>query len=284
MQRTMPPFIYLMRLNKPIGILLLLWPTLWALWLASAGHPSQLNVIIFITGVIIMRSAGCVINDIADRHVDGHVERTCMRPLASGNMSVLAAIFWFTGLMLLAFLLVLLCNTQTIILAFVGAALAMFYPLMKRFTHLPQLGLGVAFSWCVPMAFTAETNTVSGAGWFLFVACVLWPVIYDTMYAMVDRDDDKKIGIKSTAILFGQYDRKIIAAMQSLLVIMLICIGMLFHLKQIYYYSLILVAALFIYQQWLIKDRQRQLCFRAFLNNNWVGLIIFLGIFLSYSL
>lgn len=281
MQRTMPQFIYLMRLDKPIGILLLLWPTLWALWLASAGHPSQLNLFIFITGVIVMRSAGCVINDIADRHVDCHVERTSRRPLASGKMSVLSAILWFSGLMLLAFLLVLLCNTQTITLAFIGAALAMFYPLMKRFTHLPQLGLGVAFSWCVPMAFTAETNTVSSAGWFLFAACVLWPVIYDTMYAMVDRDDDKKIGVKSTAILFGLQDKKIIAALQGFFIVMLICIGILFNLKQIYYYSLIVVAMLFVYQQWLIKDRERQPCFRAFLNNNWVGLVIFLGILLS---
>lgn len=280
--RALPPFIYLMRLDKPIGILLLLWPTLWALWLASAGHPNLLNLFIFITGVIVMRSAGCVINDIADRHVDGHVERTRMRPLASGRMSVLSAGLWFTGLMFLAFLLVLLCNTETIELAFIGAALAMFYPLMKRFTYLPQMGLGVAFSWGVPMAFAAETNTVSGAGWFLFAACAVWPVIYDTMYAMVDRDDDKKIGVKSTAILFNQYDKKIIAMLQGLFVVMLICIGILFDLKPVYFSALGLVVLLFVYQQWLIKDRERTLCFRAFLNNNWVGLIVFLGILMSY--
>lgn len=282
MQRILPQFIYLMRLNKPIGILLLLWPTLWALWLASAGHPSSLNLFVFIAGVIIMRSAGCVVNDIADRHVDGHVERTKTRPLASKKISVMYAAILFVVLMLAAFLLVLLCNWQTIMLALIGAGLTICYPLMKRFTHLPQCGLGVAFSWSVPMAFTAETGTVSGAGWFLFAASVLWPIIYDTMYAMVDRADDLKVGIKSTAILFGHYDRFVIGILQSIFIVMLVGVGLLFQLNKIYFGLLIPAAMLFIYQQWLMRERDTDGCFKAFLNNNWVGFIIFLGMLLSY--
>lgn len=282
MQRTLPPFIYLTRLNKPIGILLLLWPTLWALWLASQGHPHLSNVIIFSLGVILMRSAGCVVNDIADRHVDGHVERTRERPLASRRVSVLYAIVVFAVLMLMAFLLVLLCNQQTIKLAFIGAGLAVVYPLMKRFTHLPQFGLGVAFSWGVPMAFAAENAIVSSEGWLLFASCILWPVIYDTMYAMVDRPDDLKIGVKSTAILFGHYDRLIIGCLQVLFLTSFILLGLLFQLSCIYYLSLMLVFLLFLYQQWLIRECDRKQCFQAFLNNNWVGLVIFLGILLSY--
>ncbi|MFZ2314222.1 MAG: 4-hydroxybenzoate octaprenyltransferase [Gammaproteobacteria bacterium] len=274
-------YALLMRLNKPIGALLLLWPTLWALWLASHGHPQPNILIIFIVGVILMRSAGCAANDFADRHVDGQVERTKHRPLASGKLTSKEALI-VTGLLLLAsFLLVLQCNLFTIQLAFIGAALALIYPFMKRYTHLPQLGLGAAFAWGIPMAFAAETNAIPTNAWFLFFTALLWPVIYDTMYAMVDRNDDEKAGIKSTAILFGQQDKLIIGILQIIFLAMLVITGFLFNLSLPYYISLIVVLGLFIYQQWLIRDRDRGRSFTAFLNNNWVGLVIFIGIVLS---
>lgn len=276
-------YAYLVRLHKPIGILLLLWPTLWALWLASRGSPSPKLLFIFITGVIIMRSAGCIVNDFADRHVDGHVERTRHRPLATGQVSVREALMLAALLGAMAFILVLACNTFTILLAFVGAALAIIYPFLKRITHLPQLGLGLAFSWGVPMAFAATNGRVGLSAWLLFSTCVLWPVIYDTLYAMVDRNDDLTIGVKSTAILFNEMDKLIIALLQCLFVIAMVMVGLMFNLHLIYYVSLIVVAILFIYQQWLIKDRTPMLCFKAFLNNNWVGFVIFLGIVLSYQ-
>lgn len=275
-------YALLMRLDKPIGILLLLWPTLWALWLAGDGHPSSKILIIFVAGVILMRSAGCVINDFADRHFDGHVERTRERPLASQKVSTKEALLLAGFLSLIAFLLVLACNHFTIALAFVGAALAFLYPWLKRFTHLPQLGLGVAFSWSVPMAFAAETNTIPLSAWFLFITCMVWPVIYDTIYAMVDRDDDLKVGIKSTAILFDAMDSFIIGLLQVLFIVMMIIVGLMFHLDSFYFFSLIVAAILFCYQQWLIKSRQPKKYFTAFLNNNWIGFIIFAGIFLSY--
>ena len=274
--------IFLVRLNKPIGILLLLWPTLWALWLASSGHPDSLILFVFIAGVIVMRSAGCIANDLADRHVDGHVKRTSERPLASGKISVRAALILFFVLLSIAFCLVSFCNLFTIQLAFIGAALAVIYPFLKRVTHLPQFGLGIAYTWGVPMAFAAETNAVSPAAWFLFITGMLWPVMYDTMYAMVDRDDDVKIGVKSTAILFGEWDKRIIASLQIIFLTLLVLVGIIFQLQMIYYFSLAISSLFFVYQQWLIKDREREACFRAFLNNNWVGLIIFLGILLSY--
>jgi 4-hydroxybenzoate polyprenyltransferase len=274
-------FISLTRLNKPIGILLLLWPTLWALWLASSGHPDNLILFVFMAGVIVMRSAGCIINDLADRHVDGLVKRTSERVLASGKMSVRAALLLFFALLAIAFCLVLFCNFFTIQLAFIGAALAVIYPFLKRVTNLPQFGLGLAFTWGVPMAFAAVTNEVSPAAWFLFLTGMIWPVMYDTMYAMVDRDDDVKIGVKSTAILFGQWDKAIITGLQMVFLAMLVLVGQLFQLQKIYYISLFISSLFFIYQQYLIKDRERMACFRAFLNNNWVGLIIFLGIMLS---
>lgn len=274
---------YLMRLHKPIGIFLLLWPTLWALWLASAGKPNVIIVVIFILGVILMRSAGCVINDIADRNIDGRVERTRLRPLATGKVSVREALVLFFILIFAAFLLVLLLNTFTILLAFVGAALTVFYPLMKRFTHLPQVGLGVAFAWSVPMAFAAEINSIPASAWLVFVIAVIWPVIYDTMYAMVDRRDDLKIGVKSTAILFGSHDKFIIGLLQSIILLLFVLLGYFFQLNLYYYCSVIVAALLFSYQQWLIKDREPQKCFAAFLNNHWVGLSVFTGIFLSYE-
>lgn len=275
-------YAYLMRLNKPIGILLLLWPTLWALWLASNGAPDKTIVLVFVAGVILMRSAGCVINDFADRYFDGHVQRTRQRPLVTGKVSGKEALLLAAVLSLAAFLLVLRCNRLTIELAFVGLGLAVLYPSLKRYTHLPQLGLGAAFAWGVPMAFAAETGAIPLGGWFLFLTCVLWPVIYDTLYAMVDRVDDRKIGIKSTAILFGTMDRLIIALLQLLFVIMLVIIGLMFRLHQIYFFSLILVVMLFAYQQWLIKVDNTERYFSAFLNNNWVGLVIFVGILASY--
>lgn len=274
-------YVLLMRLNKPIGALLLLWPTLWALWLASNGHPQPNILIIFIAGVILMRSAGCAANDFADRHVDGRVERTKNRPLASGQLTSKEALIVTGVLLLAAFVLVLQCNLFTIQLAFIGAALALIYPFMKRYTHLPQLGLGAAFSWGIPMAFAAETNAVPANAWFLFFTSLLWPVIYDTMYAMVDRNDDEKVGIKSTAILFGQHDKLIIGILQIVFLAMLVMTGFLFQLSLPYYLSLVVALGLFIYQQWLIRDLDRDKSFAAFLNNNWVGLVIFIGIVLS---
>jgi 4-hydroxybenzoate polyprenyltransferase len=270
--------IYLTRLHKPIGILLLLWPTLWALWLAKHGAPDWRIVSIFVVGVVLMRSAGCVINDIADRHVDKHVERTRDRPLTSGKLSLRAAWGVFFILLTAAFLLVLCLNRFALALSFIGAALAVIYPFMKRFTHLPQLGLGLAFAWGVPMAFAAETNAIPLPAWELFFAAALWPIIYDTMYAMVDRNDDVKIGIKSTAIFFGRYDRLVIGIMQIIFLLLLVDIGTRFDLTTYYFGSLFFAGLLFIYQQILLKSCDRAAYFKAFLNNHWVGMVIFLGI------
>ena len=275
-------YAYLMRLDKPIGILLLLWPTLWALWLASHGLPNTKILLVFIPGVVLMRSAGCVLNDIADRNFDGHVARTRTRPLAAGAVSVKEALIVAGILCLIAFLLVLNCNTYTIILSLVGALLAITYPLLKRLTQLPQIGLGIAFTWGVPMAFAAVQDEVTGRAITLFLTGLLWPIIYDTMYAMVDRNDDRKIGVKSTAILFAQMDTVVIGLLQAVFVLMMAVVGIMFCLRKIYFISLIFVAGLFIYQQWIIRHRDPTQCFAAFLNNNWVGLTIFAGIALSY--
>jgi len=277
-----PHYIALMRLDKPIGTLLLLWPTLWALWLSSAGSPNPKIVFIFVTGVFLMRSSGCIMNDLADRHLDGCVLRTKNRPLATGKVTPFEAVSLAALLSGIAFLLVLFCNTKVIHLAFIGLGLAIMYPFLKRITHLPQFGLGAAFSWGIPMAFAAQNGEVTFSAWFLFFTAMIWPIIYDTMYAMVDREDDVKIGIKSTAILFNEMDRLLIGLLQALFVTLLIIIGLMFQLRHAYYYSLVLVSCLFIYQQWLIKRRHPKDCFKAFLNNNWVGFFIFLGILLSY--
>lgn len=282
LSQRLKEYARLMRLEKPIGFFLLLWPTLWALWLAARGDPDVKLVLIFVTGVVLMRSAGCILNDFADRHVDGYVSRTFMRPLAAGTITPLEAILLAVVLLAAAFLLVLFCNPLTILLSFVGAALAALYPYLKRITHLPQLGLGVAFSWGIPMAFAATTGKISLIGWFLFLASLVWPVIYDTMYAMVDREDDLKVGIKSTAILFSAMDKLVIGLLQLLFVIMMVIVGMMFKLHLVYYVALAVVICLFIYQQWLIHHADKSNCLRAFLNNNWVGLVIFSGIFLSY--
>ncbi len=285
MQPSIPfrQYAYLMRLDKPIGILLLLWPTLWALWLAGNGVPPLSILLVFVTGVVLMRSAGCVINDIFDREFDKHVTRTRQRPLAAGTVSVKQALILAVVLGLAAFLLVLSCNKLTIMLSFAGALFAAAYPLLKRVTHLPQLGLGLAFSWGVPMAFAAVTNDVPAKAWLIFAAAALWPVIYDTMYAMVDRADDLKIGVKSTAILFGKHDVFIIGIMMVIFIILLIAIGYVFALNYFYYLSLLVVGYRLMQDLRMIKQRDPVQCFQAFKNNNLIGLIIFIGIFISLS-
>jgi 4-hydroxybenzoate polyprenyltransferase len=267
-----------MRFDRPIGILLLLWPTWWALWLAGEGHPSLKHILIFTTGVVLTRAAGCVMNDIADRNFDPHVKRTRSRPLASGELNVRQALQTFTVLMLLAFLLVLMTNSLTVKLAFVGGALAATYPFFKRFTHLPQLVLGLAFGWGIPMAFAAEAETVPWIAWWLLGINVIWAVIYDTLYAMVDRDDDISIGVKSTAILFGHHDLIILKILVVVMIGMLILLGLVLDLDWPWFLGITTAAGLFTRQQWIIRDRGREYCFRAFLNNNWVGLVIFLGL------
>jgi 4-hydroxybenzoate polyprenyltransferase len=271
-----------MRLDKPIGILLVLWPTYWSLWLAARGVPAWDNLVIFTLGCLLMRSAGCVINDYADRHFDGHVQRTQSRPLATGLITTTEALLLFVVLCALAFSLVLLTNPLTIKLSLGGVALAIIYPFMKRYTYMPQVFLGAAFAWSIPMAFAAELNQITPSIWLLYVAVVVWAVIYDTFYAMVDREDDLKIGVKSTAILFGDADRVITTLLQGLFLLTLVLAGRRFELTWPYFVSLLGVAALFVYQQKLIKDRNRELCFKAFLNNNYVGMIVFVGIWVSF--
>ena len=282
LRERLPLYLKLMRVDRPIGTLLLLWPTLWALWLAAGGFPHWHLLIIFPLGVFLMRSAGCVINDFADRRVDGAVARTAQRPLATGALSTREALVLFAALCGLAFVLVLLTNRLTILLSLVAVALAAIYPFMKRYTHLPQVVLGAAFGWSIPMAFAAQLGEVPRTAWLVFAANLLWTIAYDTFYAMVDRDDDLKIGVKSTAILFGDDDRMITASLQALTLLALIFIGAQFKLAYWFYVSLIGVSALFIYQQWLIRERRRDLCFKAFLDNNRVGALIFAGIFLHY--
>lgn len=280
--KKIKPYISLMRLDKPIGIFLLVWPTVWALWLAGAGKPPLGIVLIFILGVILMRSAGCVVNDMVDRKVDGYVARTRHRPLVTGTVSTQAAMILFVSIMLCAFLLVLLLNKLTIFLAFGAAILAIIYPFLKRFTHLPQVGLGFTFSWGVPMAFAAVTNSVPLFSWVIFFAAVIWSIIYDTLYAMVDREDDIKIGIKSTAILFGKADKGIIGLLQIIFLALLLLIGFFYQLNKLYYTGIVGTVVLFIYQQVLIRKRSPDNCFKAFLNNHWVGCVIYIGIVLGY--
>lgn len=274
----LPLYLQLMRVDKPIGIYLLLWPTLWALWIAGDGHPSIANSVIFILGVIIMRSAGCVINDYADRHVDEHVERTQHRPLAQKLISEKQALGLFAGLCASAFILVLFTNEFTVYLSFGGLALASLYPFMKRYTHLPQIVLGAAFAWAVPMAFAAEQNALPDVVWLIYIATLTWTVAYDTQYAMVDREDDLKIGIKSTAILFGDADKLMIAALQAITIFSFILIGSSIKATWPFYLSILVVAAIFAYHQWLIKDRDIKKCFQAFLHNHWAGAAIFIGL------
>lgn len=272
----------LMRLDKPIGSLLLLWPTLWALWLATPGVPQITILAVFIAGVWMMRAAGCVVNDYADRKFDGHVKRTANRPLPSGAVSEKEARNLFVMLVLLSFLLVLTLNTMTILLSIAALALAWVYPFMKRYTHLPQVVLGAAFGWSIPMAFAAVSEAVPLSCWLMFLANICWTVAYDTQYAMVDRDDDLKIGIKSTAILFGQFDKLIIGILQIVVMVLMVLIGWLNGLSEAFYWSIGLAGALFVHQQRLIANRDRDACFKAFLNNNYVGLVLFIGVALSY--
>jgi 4-hydroxybenzoate polyprenyltransferase len=275
-------YALLMRLDKPIGFFLLLWPTLWALLIAGEGRPDAQVLLVFILGVLLMRSAGCVINDFADTGIDRHVTRTQNRPLAAGRISKVEAIVLFVVLCLAALGLVLLLNTLTVMMSIVGVLLAATYPFMKRLTYLPQVYLGAAFGWAVPMAFAAQTGTVPPIAWLLFTTTVLWATAYDTMYAMVDRGDDLALGVKSTAILFGESDRQIIGVIQVMVLVCLVMVGVQAELGWLYYAGVGAAAGLAIYQQGLIRYREREECFRAFLNNNWFGAVVFVGLLMDY--
>lgn len=278
------PYWQLTRMNRPIGILLLLWPTLSALWIAAGGVPNMPVLVIFVAGVVLMRAAGCAINDYADRHIDGQVWRTENRPLATGALTAKQALMTFAVLVLLAFILVLQLNAFTIALSLVAAVLAAIYPFMKRFTYLPQLVLGMAFGWAIPMAFAAQTNTLPVIIWWLFVANIIWTTMYDTFYAMADREDDLQAGVKSTAILFGRYDLVLQALLQLGYLLIMILVALQLQFSMVFYVSLVIAAMLFIYQLRLSRQRERNACLQAFLNNNWVGAVVFLGIVLHYQL
>jgi len=281
--RRIREYALLGRLDRPIGTWLLLWPVLWALWVAGSGHPNQKVLVIFILGVFVMRAAGCIINDLADRNIDPHVKRTRERPLAARRVSPHEAIAVFCVLGLAALLLVTRLDRFTVELSLVGAALTVSYPLVKRFFALPQVYLGISFGgWGIPMAFSAQLHTLPRVAWVLFIAAVIWAVVYDTMYAMVDRDDDLKLGVKSTAILFADMDKAMIAMLQVLMLAALALAGRSMHFGAWYYAGLGGAALLFAYQQWLIRKREPAACLHAFLNNNYVGMVIFIGIALQY--
>ena len=276
-------YVQLMRLDKPIGIWLLLWPTLWALWLAGEGHPDPGVFVVFMLGVIVMRSAGCVLNDFADRNIDPYVERTRMRPIASGAVAPMEALTLFVALGLIAIGLAAMLNRPAQVLAVIGACLTIVYPFIKRFVSIPQFVLGAAFGWAVPMAFAAQTGATAQLAWLIFVTAIIWAVIYDTFYAMADRDDDLKIGVKSTAILFGDADLFVIGGLQILMLTALIFIGNMAELGFAYYASLVIAAILMGWHQWIARDRQSAACFRAFLHNHYVGMVVFIGIVLHYT-
>ena len=273
----------LMRIDKPVGIWLLLWPTLWALWLAGKGHPDSGLFVVFVLGVIVMRSAGCVLNDFADRKIDPYVARTRTRPIASGAVSPLEAIVLFVALGLIAIGLATMLNKQAQLLAGVAAFLTIAYPFIKRFVSIPQFILGAAFGWAVPMAFAAQTGSTSALAWLVFGTAMIWAVIYDTFYAMVDREDDLKVGVKSTAILFGEVDLFVIAGLQMLMLLALVLIGVQAELSVWYYLSVVIAACLMAYHLWLARERQPAGCFAAFLHNHYVGLVVFIGIVLHYT-
>lgn len=275
-------YIQLMRLDKPVGIYLVLWPALWALWLAAEGTPPGLILLVFILGAIVMRSAGCVINDYADRHWDGAVARTATRPLATGAITPRAALLIFIGLCLIGFVLVLLLNPLTILLSLGALVLASLYPFTKRYTHWPQMFLGAAFAWAVPMSYAAVLGGVPYQAWLVFAITLIWTLIYDTFYAITDRDDDLKVGIKSTAILFGRYDLVIIGLLQSLMVLLLVVLGYWLQLGVAFWLSLLVVVALFGSQLWQSRHRDQQACFKAFKQNHWVGLVILVGLMIDY--
>ena len=282
MRERIVQYALLMRVHRPIGSLLLLWPTLWALWIAGAGTPAPGIVLVFVAGVLVMRSAGCVINDYADRGIDPHVRRTMDRPIASGKVKPREALALFTVLCLVGFGLVLTLNGLAVMLSFAGAALAAGYPFMKRWTHLPQVHLGVAFGWGIPMAFAALTGGTPPLAWLLLTGVVAWAVAYDTMYAMADREDDLRIGVKSTAILFGDADRVFVGVAQIAVLAVLVLAGRQAGLGVFYNVAVAMGAALFLYQQRLIRSREPAACFNAFLNNNWVGALVFGGIAIDY--
>jgi 4-hydroxybenzoate polyprenyltransferase len=277
-------YLVLTRMDRPIGALLLLWPTWWALWLAAKDFPPIGPLIIFTLGVFAMRSAGCAINDYADRKLDPQVARTAGRPIASGRVTPREALYVFAGLLVFSFLLVLLTNRLTILLSFGGAALAAVYPFCKRYTNLPQVVLGAAFGWSIPMAFAAVTNSVPPVAWLLFIGNILWSVIYDTEYAMVDREEDIKAGAKSTAILFADADLVIIGILMGTFLVTMLLVGSRSALGWPYWLGLAATAGLFAYQQWLMRDRARDACLRAFRHNNWVGLALWLGIVIALAL
>ena len=284
LKQSLWPYIELMRLDKPIGILLLLWPTLSALWIAAEGWPDLGVLSVFVLGVIIMRSAGCVVNDYADRNVDGHVTRTINRPLIRGDVTSKQALILFASMAVLAFILVAQLNELTIWLSLGAILLAVIYPFMKRYTYLPQVFLGMAFGWAIPMAFAAQTNAVPTIAWLLFLANILWTTAYDTFYAMADREDDMFAGVKSTAILFGDDDLVIIGVLQFMFLLVMVLIGSQLEMSFSYYIGVLGAGLLSIYQQYVAKDKQPAHCLQAFLNNNWVGGVIFLGIVFHYAL
>lgn len=275
-------YALLMRMNRPIGVYLLLWPTVWALWIAGEGSPGTHVTLVFVLGVVLMRSAGCVINDYADRDFDPHVARTHNRPIPAGKVTPREALILFVVLCLAAFALVLSLNWLTIALSVVGAILAAIYPFMKRYTYLPQVFLGLAFGWAIPMAFAAQTGEVPMVAWLLLIATVLWATAYDSMYAMVDIKDDLRIGVKSTAILFGDADRIIIASIQLMFLLTMWIVGNNLGLGPFYFVGLLLASGLGVYQQYLIRKREPEQCFKAFLNNHWFGAIIFAGLVLNF--
>lgn len=275
------PYVHLLRLHQPIGGFLLLWPTLWALCLASNAHPSFKLVFLFTLGTFLTRGLGCVASDIADRHFDGLVARTKNRPLVTGAVGLKAAYSLLVLCSFLALWVVLQFNALTIKLSIIGLGLALIYPYAKRVTYWPQAVLGLAFSWGIPMAFAAQMNQVPPIAWLLFVTAALWPLAYDTMYAMVDREDDRLIGVKSTALLFGQHDCLFIAVIQAIFTALLILLGFLLKLQPSYYLFLSLAASLFVYQHYLIKDKKPERCFKAFLNNGWVGVVLLIGFVLG---
>jgi len=283
LMRQLRHYAQLMRLDKPIGIWLLLWPTLWALWLAGEGHPHAGIFTVFVLGVIVMRSAGCVLNDYADRRIDPYVERTRARPIASGAVAPIEALLLFVALALIAIGLALLLNRQAQMLAIGAAVLTLVYPFLKRYVSIPQFVLGAAFGWAVPMAFAAQTGEPTQLGWLVFGCALVWATIYDTFYAMVDRDDDLKVGVKSTAILFGDADLFVIGGLQLLMLLALVLVGNMAKLGAWYYGSVALAALLMVYHQWLARDRSKDGCFRAFLNNHYIGMIVFIGIVLHYT-
>ena len=281
--RQLRNYSKLMRLDKPIGIWLLLWPTLWALWLAGNGTPDQGLFVIFVIGVVVMRSAGCVLNDYADRNIDPYVERTRARPIASGAVAPMEALTLFAALALIAIGLATMLNTPARLLAVIGAILTVTYPFVKRFLSIPQFVLGAAFGWSVPMAFAAQTGSTPELAWLVFGTTMIWAVIYDTFYAMVDREDDRKVGFKSTAILFGEVDLFVIAGLQALMLVALVLIGVRATLGFWYYLSVVVAAGLMAWHQWLARDRQPAGCFAAFLHNHLIGMVVFIGIVLHYT-